>query len=188
MPDPRVAKLAKVLIHYSLEIKPGQQLEIRTSPLAEELALAVYEEAIKAGAHVAVQNSLPGAEETFYKYASGPQLDYVSPHYKLSIESFDAILYIEAEHNTRSLSGVDPARIARARRARTPISKILLDRSARRELLWCFTVYPTHAMAQEADMSLTDYQDFVYNAGLLNEPDPVAAWQREGQRQHKLIT
>jgi aminopeptidase len=42
-------------------------------------------------------------------------------------------------------------------------------------------------MAQEADMSLSDYEDFVYGAGLLNDPDPVARWREEGQRQQKLI-
>jgi aminopeptidase len=187
MPDPRVTKLAKVLVNYSLEIKPGQQMELRTSPLADELSLAAYEEAITAGAHVVVSNSLPGAEEIFYKHASEAQLDYISPIHKLTIESFDAILYIEAEHNTRALSGVDPTRIARQRKARAPVSKILLDRSASHELNWCYTVYPTPAMAQEADMNLTDYRDFVYNAGLLNEPDPVAAWQNELKRQRELM-
>lgn len=187
MPDSRVTKLAQVLVNYSLELKPGQQMEMRTSPLAEELSLAAYAEAIKAGAHVVIQNSLPGAEETFYKYASEAQLDYVSPLHKLTIESFDAILYIEAEHNTRSLSGVDPTHLARSRKARAPVSKILLERSARHELRWCYTVYPTHAMAQEAEMSLADYREFVYDAGLLNESDPVAAWQKELRRQRELI-
>jgi aminopeptidase len=187
MPDPRVTKLAKVLVQYSLEIKPGQQMELRTSPLADELSLAVYAEAIKSGAHVVINNGLPGAEEIFFKYASEAQLDYVSPLYKLTVETFDAILYIEAEHNTRALSGIDPARLARSRKARTPVSNILLDRSSRHELRWCLTVYPTPALAQEADMSLSDYQEFVYDAGLLNEPDPVAAWQKELQRQHELI-
>lgn len=186
MPDPRVAKLAQVLVHYSLELKPGQQFSLRTSPLAEELALAAYAEAVKAGAHVFIQNSLPGAEEIFYKYASDAQLDYISPIRKLVVETFDATLYLEAEHNTRALSGVDPARMAHARRVGAPLSKLFMERAAREEVRWCLTVYPTHAMAQEADMSLSDYQDFVYGAGLLNEPDPVAAWRKEGVRQREL--
>jgi len=187
MSDPRVTKLAQVLVHFSLELKPGQQMELRTSPLGGELSLAAYEEAIKTGAHVVISNSLPGAEEIFYKYASDDQVDYISPLYKLTVESFDAILYIDAEHNTRALSGVDPSRLARSRKARAPVSKTLLERSARNELRWCYTVYPTPAMAQEAEMSLGDYQDFVYNAGLLNEPDPVAAWKNELKRQHELM-
>jgi aminopeptidase len=65
--------------------------------------------------------------------------------------------------------------------------KTFMERSARKELRWCITVYPTQAMAQDADMSLRDYQDFVYGAGLLNEPDPVAAWRKAGERQQELI-
>jgi aminopeptidase len=186
--DPRVAKLAKVLVNYSIALKPGDQFVLRTSPLAEELNLAVYEEAVKAGAHVFVQQSMPGAEEIFYKYASDAQLDYIPPVRKLITETFDATLYIEAEHNTRSLSGIDPTRMARARKAGAPLSKIFMERSAKGELRWGLTVYPTHAMAQDADMNLADYREFVYGAGMLNDEDPVAFWKAEGVKQGKLVS
>jgi len=186
MPDPRVTKLAQVMVHYSLAIQPGQQLQIRTHPIAEELTLAVYEEAIKAGANVFIQNAVPGTEEIFYKHASDAQLDYISPVRKLVTETFDASLSIWTEHNTRSLSGIDPARLARVSKAGAPLQKTFFDRSARGELRWCLTAYPSHAMAQEADMSLADYREFVYGAGMLNEDDPVAFWRAEGKRQQKL--
>jgi aminopeptidase len=184
--DPRIAKLAKVLVNYSIALKPGDQLVLQTSPLAEELNLAVYEEAVKAGANVFVQQSMPGAQEIFYKYASDAQLDFISPVRRLITETFDASLYIEAEHNTRSLSGIDPARMARSRKAGAPLSKIHMERSARGELRWGLTVYPTHAMAQDADMNLADYREFVYGAGMLNEDDPVVFWKAEGVKQAKL--
>lgn len=187
MPDPRVTKLAQVLVQYSMELKPGQQFAMRSTPLAEPLMLAVYEEAIKAGAYVFIQNGLPGADEIFFKYASDAQLEYISPIRKTITETFDANLYIEAEHNTRALSGIDPARMAKSRKAGAALSKRFMERAANNELRWCLTVYPTQAMAQEADMSLSDYEDFVYGAGLLNDPDPVARWREEGQRQQKLI-
>jgi len=185
MSDPRVTKLAQVLIHYSLDIRPGQQLYIDTHPLADALTLAAYEEAIKAGAFVYVQNAVPGLQETFYRYAMDAQLDHVSPVRKLVTETFDAVLHLWAEHNTRALSGADNTRIARAAKAGAPISKIFSERSAREELRWCLTVYPNQAMAQEADMSLRDYEDFVYGAGMLHLDDPVAFWKSEGKRQQK---
>ena len=187
MPDPRVKKLAEVLVHYSLELKPGQQLNLRTTPLGEELALAVYAEAVKVGAHVFPQISLINSEEIFFKYATEEQLEFISPVRKLIVESFDAQLVIGAEYNTRALTGVEPSRIALTRKATAPLSKIFLERAARMELRWCYTEFPTQASAQEADMSLLDYQDFVYNAGLLDVPDPVAAWIKEGKRQWELI-
>jgi aminopeptidase len=187
MPDPRVTKLAKVMVLYSLALKPGQQVAIRTHPLAEELTLAVYEEAIKAGAFVTILSETPGRQEIFYKYASDAQLDYVSPLTKMVIETFDARLNIWSEHNTHSLSGTDPLRMAREARAWAPLMKVNMERAAKKDLRWCLTVYPTHAMAQDADMSLADYREFVYGAGLLNEDDPVACWKKVGREQQKLV-
>jgi aminopeptidase len=187
MPDARVSKLARLLAHYSLELKRGQQALLRTAPLADELNLAFYEEAVKAGAHVFAMSEIPGADEVFFKHASDEQLDYVSPARKLMYETFDALMVIEARRNSRELSGVDPARIARSRKAGASIFKTYMDRSADGSLRWCMTVYPTHAMAQDADMSLKDYQDFVYAAAMLDEDDPVAAWRAEGEKQRRLI-
>lgn len=187
MPDPRIAKLAKVLVHYSLDIQPGEKLRIRTSPLADELSLAVYKEAILAGAYITIQNSLPGASEIFYKCASEIQLTHISPITQLITETWDADLYIEAAHNTRELSTVDPARMALVRKAGAALLKLYFERAARGEIKWSLTVHPTHAMAQEADMSLADYQEFVYAACLLNQEDPVASWKKLGQQQARYI-
>jgi aminopeptidase len=188
MPDPRVTKLAQVLTSYSLQLKPGQQFVLRTTPLAQDLNLAVYTEAVKAGAFVWVQQSIHGAEEAFYKYASDQLLDFIAPVRKLIMETFDASLYIEAEENTKSLAGVDPSRMARARKAASELMNTSMKRSAEGSYRWCVTVHPTPAMAQDANMSLADYTEFVYAAGMLNEDDPVAFWKNEGQKQEELIT
>lgn len=187
MPDPRVTKLGKLLVNYSLEIKPGQQLRIIATPIASELTLAVYEEAIKAGAHILTSQILPEAEEIFLKLASDEQLDYVSPVSKLIIETFDASLFIDSSPNQRALSGVDPARMARNARARSELNKTFFQRTARGEFRWCVTLYPCNAFAQDADMSLRDYTEFVYSAGMLNDEDPVAFWRQLGENQNKLV-
>ena len=187
MSDPRITKLAQVLVHYSLELKPGDQFILQTSPLAHELNLAVYEEAVKAGAHIMVRNQVPGTQELFFKYANDEQLAYVSPVQRLIVEDFDVMLNIGAFYNTRELSGVDPERQQLAGRAGAEIRKTFMKRIATGDVRWCYTVFPTHASAQEADMSLRDYENFVYSAGLLDEVDPVAKWQAEAARQQKLI-
>jgi aminopeptidase len=184
--DPRIEKLASLLINYSLEIKPGQQLVVYSNHLAEELILPVYVEALRAGANVFLALSLPEAQAVFYKFASDTQLDYVSPIQKLVNEKYDASLSIAAEQNTRLLSNADTSKQARRSKAIQPTFQIFMDRSARKELRWCVTLYPTHASAQEAEMSLEEYREFVFSAGMLNEPDPVALWRQEGQRQAEL--
>ncbi len=188
MTDPRVTKLAKVLAGYTLDLKPGQQFWLRTSPAAQELNLAVYTEAVKAGASLWVQQTIPGADEAFYRYASDQQLDFVEPVRKLIVDTFDASLVILAEENTKSLAGVDPKRIARARKAHASLSQTISRRGADGTHRWCVTLYPTPAQAQDANMSLRDYAEFVYAAGMLNEEDPAAFWKNEGKRQQKLST
>jgi len=187
MPDPRVTKLAQVLVHYSLALKPGDLFHLRTHPVAQDLSLAVMEEAVKAGANVFIQNTLPGADEVFFKHASDAQLDYINPARRLLVEKADAVLSIWAEDNTRALSGINPERMSRAAKAKAELDKIFMARAARKELRWCLTVYPNNAMAQEGDMSLADYTEFVFNACMLNEADPVAFWKEEGERQKKLV-
>jgi aminopeptidase len=187
MADARVEKLAKVIVNYSLELKPGQKFWLRTTPLAEELNLAVYEEATKAGAHIFVDLRMPGADEIFFKYASDEQLDYVFPLRQIIVDTFDAELYIDAAHNSRSLSSIDGTRIARSRKAFAKLFDQKMKRAADGSYRWCLTVYPTHSMAQDAEMSLADYREFVYGAGMLNENDPVAFWKEEGKKQGKLV-
>jgi aminopeptidase len=187
MSDPRHQKLAKVLVNYSLRLKPGDRFVIRSSAVAEPLIREVYREAIKAGAHVTLLLSLPDLNEIFFKEASDAQLTHISDFQKLRVEEADADLYIWAEHNTKSLSGIDPKRLAMAEAASAPLTRRFLERFAARELRWCGTLFPTHASAQDAGMSLSDYEDFVFGACLLDQDDPAAAWQKVQAEQQRVI-
>jgi aminopeptidase len=62
-----------------------------------------------------------------------------------------------------------------------------MRRSADGSLRWVGTQYPCQAYAQEADMSLNAYTDFVYQATFADQPDPVARWQEVHQTQQRLV-
>ena len=68
---------------------------------------------------------------------------------------------------------------ARSPPARAPPSRDGGSWSGRRagDLSWCVTAFPCDALAQDADMSLADYEDFVYRAGWMHLADPAAAWR-----------
>jgi len=187
MTDLRITKLAKVLVNYSLELKQGDKFRLRASPNAKELAVAVYEEALHAGAYIVYTSYLEELDELLLKYGSDEQLEFASPVEKLITETFDATLSIGAATNTRYLSGAYPKRISLAQKAFTEIWKIFDERSSKKELRWCYTRVPTNADAQDANMSLRDYEEFVYGAGMLNDEDPVVYWKSEAEKQRKLI-
>lgn len=187
MLDPRVAKLARVLVHYSLGLRPGQRLAILTTPAGEALAQEAFREALLAGGLPDARMTLTHWQEVLYKHGSEEQLKDISPLRRLVAETFDALLFINAPENTRSLTRIDPKVKSIHSRAGAEISELIDRRTAEGTLRWSLTVYPTEALAQEAEMGLHEYQDFVYGAGMLDLDDPVAWWQAEGERQKRAI-
>lgn len=187
MTDPRVSSLARVLVRYCLELQPGKELQIEAPYLAEPLVREVYREAVIAGAHVMTRISISGLGPVFFKHASETQLKHVSPLTRFSIENLDAMLTISASWNTKLLSGVDPKKIAASSAAGRELFEIFSARNAKGELKWCGTLFPTHSAAQDAEMSLDDYEDFVFGAMLVDKPDPIAEWQRVSREQERLV-
>ena len=187
MADPRTEAVARILVDYSVNIQPGEFVGIEGTPDGAPLVLAVYQRILERGGHPWIRLSLDEASEIFYKVASDEQLDYVPQVAHNLVEDMDAQIGIWTATNTKALTNVDPAKQARAAAARRPLSQRFLERAAKKELKWSGTVYPTHAFAQDAEMSLGEFEDFVYGAALVHEPDPIAAWQAVSKEQQKLI-
>ncbi|MEO0077935.1 MAG: aminopeptidase [candidate division WOR-3 bacterium] len=187
MNDTRVAKLARLLVNYSLRLRKGDWVIIKGPAIAEELIQACQVEALVAGAFVSVRASL--AETTYvpFRHASEEQLKFIAPNERLEMSRADALLFIWGGWNSKALTGIDPARLALAQAARRPLFDIMLKREASGSLRWVGTQFPTHSSAQDAEMSLTEYQDFVYGAGMLDRPDPVAEWHKVSKRQAGLV-
>ena len=197
MRDPRIDKLARVLVEYSTGIKPGQLVRLTGSPVATPLLEALYEAAIKAGAHPFVKCTPDGLSNLFYEYASEVQLKYVNPLALHEIETIDVSIGLWADTNTKRLSRVDPKRQGMASSARKPLMQVFMDRAAAasdpdahpavKPLKWAGTQYPTQASAQDAEMSLAEYEDFVFKAGHLDLDDPVTAWLQIKESQQKVV-
>lgn len=188
MADPRQQKLAEVLVHYSLKIQKGDTLIIQAPLVASPLVREVYREALRAGAHITPHFNMDELYEIRLREGSDEQLTHVSEIDTFENEHMNKFLMIWASQNTRALSKVNPERIALRDKANAAISKRFLERAAAGELHWCGTLFPTQAHAQDAGMSLSDYEDFVYGAGLLDQSDPGAAWRRIDEEQQRIAT
>jgi len=184
--DARYEKFAKVLVHYCLDMQKGDLFRINTSALAEPLVKEVYAEALRAGAHPFTRMTLPGLDGIFYETAKKHQLSFVNPIHKFDMETIDKMLSILASANTKSLSNVDPKKQSGARKAQRDIFRTFMERSSAKELTWSTTQFPCQASAQDAEMSLAEYEDFVFNACMLHRQDPVAAWRGVHRKQAKL--
>lgn len=187
MRDTRLDKMAAVIVHYSLDIKPGDQVwmmgELPGMPLLE----ALYEHLIRAGAHVKTTFISPHWNEIFFKHASVNQLKHTCPFTLHEASLCDKRIRVIAPENTRSLSHVDSQKQALVSKANQPILSKVLTRSAEGTLDWVVTLCPTASGAQEAEMGILEYEDFVFKAGYLDEEDPVACLQKVEKQQQKMI-
>jgi aminopeptidase len=187
MPDLRMVSVAHVLVDYSVDVQPGELVVISGDAVSAPLILSVYRRVLERGGHPYLQVDLGDVADLIYTYASDEQLDYVPGFEMAMVEEIGAFITIWAEVNTRMLSNADPAKQARRRTARRPWVERFDDRVADKELKWVGTLYPTQASAMEAEMSLREYEDFVYRACLVHEPDPIAAWKRLSKEQQRLV-
>jgi aminopeptidase len=184
--DPRAERLARILVGYSTEVKEGETVSIDGEAAAEPLLSAVYEEVLQAGANPIVNVSLDGQAVAYYRHASDAQLDWISPVSEWLLDNVDVRIAIGASSNTRELSAVPPEKQMRRQAATGELLGRAMERSAKGELRWVYTLFPTNAYASEAEMSLVDYEDFYYRACLADDGDPLTAWQRASEECKRL--
>lgn len=178
-------KYANVLVEYSTDVKKDDLVIISSDIQAKPLILAVYEEVLKKGAHPILKLALEGQQETFFKHASEEQLKYTDPFIKFEYDKADKFIAIGAPYNTKNMAKVPPDKLATRSAARQPLSEKMLSRAAEGSLSWVICDYPTNALAQEAKMSVMDYEEFLLNSCYLHLDDPVAKWREIGETQQK---
>ena len=187
MADPRVEKLAQILVDHSAEIKPGDRVAIEATTAAAPLVRALYATILERGGHPHPLLELPDQDEILFAHASDEGLDFVPTFRKLAYDQFESRMRIHSETNPRGLSNVDPARQKRHQKALAPILEAQMRRGADRSFKWVTTLFPTEGLAMEAEMSLTDYEDFVYRACHADQPDPLAFWHQVEVDQRKIV-
>jgi aminopeptidase len=185
--DPRLAQWARIIAEYSVEIRPGDRVFIHTAPAATPLVIELVREIVQRGGYPQYLIDLPGVDEVFYRYAGDEQLSIDPPLMKKVVEEFDVRIRIRADTNTKLLSTIDPRKLSLATAAARPTAQTFMRRQASGELRWCVTQFPTEAYAQDAEMSLREYEEFVIGACRLGDPDPVASWKAISARQQKLV-
>ncbi|MBR9690497.1 aminopeptidase [Candidatus Woesearchaeota archaeon] len=158
MTDPCVKKLAEILVNHSTKVKKGDKVVISGSSIAEPLIREVYKLCIKKGAIATVKVGVPGLNYIFFKEAKEHQLNHYPKITELEAKESDVFISIGGKANTRELSNVDHKKIAVRSKVTDPISKIVLKKR------WVGVDYPTNALAQDAGMSLEEYEDFLFGA------------------------
>lgn len=195
MNDPRIERLAAVYVGYCTEIEPGDRVLIEAEPAAEPIIRATFRKVLEAGGHphlfisMAGQTTLTGLDDVFLEYANKEQIESPATFYDLVYEQFESRIRIHSESNTRLLSGVDKTNMSRRKEAIKSVLEAQFRRGKTREFKWLTTLFPTQAYAQDADMRLQEFEDFVFRACHVDDPqkDPVAYWKQVADQQQAWV-
>lgn len=176
MQDNRLQKAAKVLVDYSTRVKKGDRVVISSQIGASPLALAVYRLCLQRDAYPVIRCTVPGANYMFFKHAKNHQLMRFPKVAMYEVKNTDVFIHLYASFNTRELASINPKRLALRSKVMKPISRWRSDKTR-----WVLFDYPTRAFAQEAGMSIWEYEDFVFEA---IDHD----WKKFRKRLHKLAS
>lgn len=184
--DYRIKKHVKVLLKYSLDLKKGEKMLIEGDIVTLPLIKESYRLAIELGALPQVRITSEELKEILLKSGSEEQIKYVPDNVKRAVETVDVVLSFWGGSNTRMLTNVNPEKLKLEAQGSSEIKKIFFERMAKKEVRWCGTMFPTQANAQEANMSISEYEDFVYGAGYIDSKDPIAKWNKIDKEQERI--
>jgi aminopeptidase len=179
MADPRIESYARLLVERCVDVQPGWQVLVAGTPLARPLLEEVARTIARRRAYALVQvrftdfgsrGGIPWILEAPEELLA--ELPGVERHLA---ETIDALIGIVAPENTRDLSEVDQGRLALLQQAERP----LRERIVSYEVKWVGCHFPTNALAQEAGMTLREFEQFLYGACLLD-------WDAEAERMRRI--
>jgi aminopeptidase len=187
MIDPRLRKLADLMVNYCVDVQPKEWVLISSHMIAEPLAREVLRAVLEAGGRPQVILYSDAIEEYQLRFANEDQIRWIPPTIKMLYEEADTLIALRAYENNRHLSGVDSKKQQLQAQSQQELMQTYMTRSASGDLKWTLTQYPCPAYAQDADMSLDDYEDFVFRATYCDRDDPVKEWQRIHDEQQKAV-
>ena len=176
--DLRTRALAKLVVDYSVKVKKNENVVISGSREAEEFIVALYKEIILKGAHPILRVIFPELTPFFYKHASKEQIKKFPEHFDFIVKNAQKYIGIDTASNTRELTSANPKKITSRAKITKPIGDYIANEKDK--IRRCSVGFPCLALAQEAEMSLTEYEQFVYSACLQN-------WEKIGKRIDKIL-
>lgn len=187
MSDPRIEKFAKILVEHSANIQPGDRVEIQSTLAALPLVKEMYNLILDRGGYPYPVLSWDGQQASHFEHASDLQLEHTHDLRKHVYDNFESRFRIDASTNLHELKDISPDKQRLASKAFSPILETQMRRGAAGDFKWVSTLFPTQAYADQAGMSLAEFEDFVYSAVFADKDDPIAEWKKFQDAQDEII-
>jgi aminopeptidase len=184
-----VEKLAILATDYCVDISEGKKIGIVGNIVAAPLIQQLYKHILLKGGYPVLYvrpGDFEGLEELLFTCGSEKQITFVSPFARFFYSEIDAIVQIVAETNVKRLSKVPPIKLKQNAASQREIVEIRAKRLLKPGTL-ALIPFPTSALAQEAEMSLFEYQDFISKSCYLDKKNPAREWKNLSKTQENIV-
>jgi len=163
--DPRIEKLAGLLVERCVDVQPGWQVLVMGHPAARPLLEEVCRQVGRRGAYALLRLRLESPplrswmleadDEILCQFTSIEAYDY---------DHMDTYIVVEAPENTRGGSDVPAEKVALRQKATRPHMKPIFEGTKP----WVGLDFPTQGIAQDAGMTLAQFEEFYWGAMLVD--------------------
>ena len=162
--DLRTRKLAELAVNYCVEMKKGDKVIISGGEEAIPFLVELYKAVILNGGIPISRVNLPEISDFYYKYANEEQLKHFPEYWFDTVKQAQGYIGIDTSGNTRELTNCNSKKLTERGKIMHPISDYICN--TRDKIKRVTIAYPCSALAQDAEMSNTEYENFVYAACL----------------------
>jgi aminopeptidase len=178
--DPRIEQYANLLVERCIDAQPGWEVLVNASTQARPLVEEVVRALGRRKAVPVVQLSFGGMDfwpfETVWAETAPAELVAERTALRVKLEDeCHAWIRIGAPENTREGTNLSTEQHNAIMTAAHP----LISRRLQLEIPWVTCRYPTPALAQEAGLSLREFEDFLFGSVLLD-------WDAEGEKMKRI--
>jgi aminopeptidase len=173
MQDPRYDKLAQLLTSYSTELKAGERVLIELFDVPSEMGKSLIRavRARRALPYINIYDSR--IQREMLRECSEEQLLFTRDLELRRMKGMQAYIAIRGAHNIFESSDVPNERMQLASKILRPVMDWRVKKTK-----WVVLRWPTSAMAQQARMSTSSFEDFYFQVCTLNYSALVPAMEQ----------
>ncbi len=165
MPDPRITKLAELLINHSTRLKKGEHVLIEAFDVPEEMTIALIKAARKAGGHPHVAERTNRILRALDADAADDNFTVWADCDRYRMAKMQAYIGVRGSENVSEMAGIPDAQMKKKGRL---YAKPVHFEQRVNHTKWCVLRWPTPSMAQLAQMSTEDFENFYFDVCTLD--------------------
>lgn len=161
--DTRYNELAKVLTQFSIKLKAGEKVLIDARDVPEDIVIVLIRAARACGAYPYVKLHKDRVTRELYKGGSAKEYEGWNEVELAGMQKMDAYIALRGSSNIFECSDVPADRMGEAIRAMKPTQDWRVNKTK-----WVVLRWPTPSMAQLAQKSTEEFEDFYFKVCTLD--------------------